>query len=68
MRQIKHSLEIEKNCHKALAWCTTNRTKLGKGLSPLEFKLRMQEFIGMVESGESVKAMLYAQKNLYKYG
>ena len=56
----------EQDVSLALAWCNTNRSKLGKILSPLEFKLRIQEFMRLLQS-DAVGAILYARKNLLKY-
>lgn len=52
----------------ALQWCNQNRTKLGRAWSSLEFKLRMQEFINLLnKKNDAVAAMKYAQKNLVKF-
>ena len=56
------------DCTKALNWCNINRSKLGKALSPLEFKLRMQEFISLLhQKDDSIAAIHYARKNLVKF-
>ena len=56
------------DCTQALNWCSANRTKLGKALSPLEFKLRMQEFMNLLhQKNDSIAAIRYAQKNLVKF-
>ena len=56
------------DCTKALQWCNTNRTKLGKVMSPLEFKLRMLEFTNLLhKSNDSIGAINYARKNLIKF-
>ena len=61
VRQIKESLSENRDCGPALIWCSNNRTKLGKVLSPLEFKLRMQEFINILhQKNDSMGAMKYA--------
>lgn len=48
IKRIKESLERDNDCGPALNWCSINRTKLGRVMSQLEFKLRMQEFIGLL--------------------
>ena len=56
------------DCTQALTWCNINRSKLGKVLSPLEFKLRMQEFMSLLhQKDDSVGAIKYARKNLVKF-
>ena len=58
VRQIKASLSEQKNCTQALNWCSANRTKLSKVLSPLEFKLRMQEFMNLLyQKNDSMAAI-----------
>ena len=55
------------SCTLALAWCSENKTSLRKIKSPLEFDLRLQEFIELARtrSTESIKeAIAYARKHL----
>mmetsp|Transcript_11058 Transcript_11058/g.13973 ORF Transcript_11058/g.13973 Transcript_11058/m.13973 type:complete len:101 (+) Transcript_11058:373-675(+) len=60
IRRIKAAL-TQGECQDALNWCNTNRTKLGKVWSTLEFKLRMQEFVNFLsQKNDSVAAMKYA--------
>lgn len=39
--RVKQALAADQNCLPALQWCNSNRTKLGRAWSSLEFKLRM---------------------------
>ena len=58
VKQIKESLAEQNDCTKALDWCNINRSKLGKALSPLEFKLRMQEFMSLLhQKNDSMAAI-----------
>lgn len=53
-----------RDCGPALAWCQANKAKLKKGKSKLEFKLRTQEFIELVRSGEKLKAIHHSRQHL----
>ncbi|KAD6796611.1 hypothetical protein E3N88_07507 [Mikania micrantha] len=48
----------------ALAWCADNKSRLKKSKSKFEFQLRLQEFIELVRSENSVRAVMYARKYL----
>ncbi|XP_044509224.1 protein MAEA homolog [Mangifera indica] len=48
----------------ALAWCADNKSKLKKSKSKFEFQLRLQEFIELVRSENSLRAITYARKYL----
>ncbi|KAG8380715.1 hypothetical protein BUALT_Bualt06G0044800 [Buddleja alternifolia] len=52
----------------ALAWCADNKSKLKKSKSKFEFQLRLQEFIELVRSENSMRAILYARKYLAPWG
>lgn len=63
-RKIIHSLVDQQDCSKALAWCGENRSRLNKIQSPLEFDLRLQEFLTLVQKKQPIKAIEYARKFL----
>ena len=68
VKRIRESLETGHDCGPALAWCNTNRTKLGRVMSQLEFKLRMQEFVDLLhQKNDSIGAVQYGRKNLLKF-
>ncbi len=52
------------DCSEALSWCSLNKSKLKRIKSNLEFKLRVQEFIQLVQKGAKIEAISYARKNL----
>jgi macrophage erythroblast attacher len=55
------------SCGAALAWCSENKATLRKIRTPLEFNLRMQEFIELarVRTSESIRdAIAYARRHL----
>ncbi|KAJ2798915.1 GID complex subunit containing RING finger motif [Coemansia helicoidea] len=60
----ERELREEHSCRGALQWCAENRSALTKVESPLEFELRMQEFIEMVRSGKTLAAIVYAKRHL----
>lgn len=62
-RRIESSL-LSRDCSKALAWCGENRSRLNKINSPLEFDLRLQEFLTLVQQAQPNKAIEYARKFL----
>ena len=62
--RITRSLIQEHDCTKALLWCGENRSRLNKIQSTLEFNLRLQEFLILVERKQSMKAIEYARKHL----
>jgi len=59
--KIVLSLEA-RSCTEALAWCATNKSKLTKNKSNLEFKLRIQEFLELVKQNMYQEAIGYAKK------
>lgn len=61
---IKRPLEdLAKNqCKSALAWCGSNRAKLNRIESTLEFELRLQEFVELVRQKDMSGGIQYAQK------
>ena len=44
----------------ALAWCVTNKARLSKLKSTLEFKLRLQQYVELVRIGARVEAIAHA--------
>eukprot|EP00300_Choanocystis_sp_HF-7_P006859 c14948_g1_i1.p1 GENE.c14948_g1_i1~~c14948_g1_i1.p1 ORF type:complete len:381 (+),score=77.13 c14948_g1_i1:28-1170(+) len=61
-REIEDALE-NGSCAPAIRWCSENRTRLRKLKSDLEFRLRLTEFIELVQQGAK-DARQYAQKHL----
>lgn len=58
---------LKPSCALALAWCSENKAMLRKIKTPLEFNLRLQEFIELtrVRSSESIReAISYARRHL----
>ncbi|KAL7267368.1 GID complex subunit containing RING finger motif [Rhizina undulata] len=47
-----------------LAWCAENKNTLRKIKSPLEFELRLQQFIELVRSRQLREAAIYSKKHL----
>lgn len=62
-QKIEESLAA-KDTSKCLAWCHENRSKLRKNKSPLEFKLRQQEFIEFIKQGRKNQAVQHSRKHL----
>ncbi|TKY85567.1 hypothetical protein EX895_005729 [Sporisorium graminicola] len=59
--------ERRPSCTLALAWCSENKATLRKIRTPLEFNLRLQEFVELtrVRTPESIKeAITYARRHL----
>ena len=54
----------QKKCSDALAWCAQHATRLRKAKSPLEFQLRMQEYVELVRSQDLRQAITYARQYL----
>ncbi|KAG6919802.1 hypothetical protein DXG01_000303 [Tephrocybe rancida] len=52
------------SCTEALTWCNENKVALRKIKSPLEFDLRLQEFIELSRARKAQEAIAYAQKHL----
>ncbi|KAG6873090.1 hypothetical protein C0995_003135 [Termitomyces sp. Mi166 len=63
IRRIEDAL-LRHSCTKALAWCNENKVALRKIKSPLEFDLRLQEFIELARAGKPQEAIAYAKKHL----
>ncbi|CCF50088.1 hypothetical protein NDA11_000191 [Ustilago hordei] len=73
-RALKSGMELrgagevgKPSCGLALAWCSENKASLRKIRTPLEFNLRLQEFVELTRnrSGESLKeAISYARRHL----
>lgn len=63
-RKIGRSLVASRECTSALAWCGENRSRLNKIGSTLEFDLRLQEFLTIVQAGKQIEAIEYARKHL----
>jgi macrophage erythroblast attacher len=59
-RQVEVGLR-DKNCTVALAWCAHNRVRLEKLKSTLEFKIRLQEFVLVLKTGDRHAGLAYAQ-------
>ena len=54
----------QQNVQPALRWCTENGPKLRRLEHPIEFQLRLQEFIGLVRADQKNEALIHAQKYL----
>jgi len=52
------------SCVEALAWCNEHKIALRKAKSPLEFKLRMQEYIELCRQERWMDAIAYSRKHL----
>ncbi|KXZ46821.1 hypothetical protein GPECTOR_40g555 [Gonium pectorale] len=63
-RRVVGALMDAHDCGPALAWCAENRARLSKAKSPLEFKLRVQQFLELVRSGDRVGAIAHARAHL----
>ncbi|KAG5351374.1 hypothetical protein C0989_006808 [Termitomyces sp. Mn162] len=63
IRRIEDAL-LKHSCMEALAWCNENKVALRKIKSPLEFDLRLQEFIELSRARKSEEAIAYAKKHL----
>ncbi|KAL6760719.1 CTLH/CRA C-terminal to lish motif domain-containing protein [Haematococcus lacustris] len=55
---------VQHDCGPALAWCAEQRSRLKKAKSPLEFKLRVQEFVELVRNERRMEAVAYARAHL----
>ncbi|KAF8072778.1 hypothetical protein HT031_000438 [Scenedesmus sp. PABB004] len=62
-RRVVEALRA-RDCAPALAWCAENRARLRKLKSPLEFKLRLQEFLELVRADQRLAAVGYARQHL----
>ncbi|KAH7335466.1 CTLH/CRA C-terminal to lish motif domain-containing protein [Rhizoctonia solani] len=63
IRRVEDALR-EQKCAVALAWCSENKAALKKMKNSLEFELRLQEYIEIVQQGKTVEAMAYLKKHL----
>jgi macrophage erythroblast attacher len=53
-----------RDCAPALAWCAAHRARLQKARSPLEFRLRVQEFVELARAGRAGEALAHARRHL----
>lgn len=51
-------------CGEALAWCESNAARLRKARSPLEFRLRVQEYVELLRQGKVDEGIAYARRYL----
>lgn len=75
---IEYSIftEIQKileNLHRkditdALKWCVTNKSKLAKINSSIEFKLLKQQFLEIYKKGNLIEAVKFARENFANLG
>lgn len=49
-------------CDLGLIWCVSNRSKLRRTGSCLEFELRLQQYVEMLKKGDTTGAVAHAQK------
>lgn len=61
-RDVEKAL-AEKDTSKCLAWCYENKSKLRKMKSTLEFSLRQQEFIELIQSNNRLEAVKHSRKH-----
>jgi macrophage erythroblast attacher len=66
IRRIEKSLS-EHSCTEALAWCSENKASLRKIKNPLEFDLRLQEYIELCRASKKQEAIQYMQKHLISW-
>ncbi|KAJ2785152.1 GID complex subunit containing RING finger motif [Coemansia interrupta] len=64
---IEAELKESHSCRGALEWCAENRSALRKIQNPLEFELRLQEFIEMARAGNKEGAIAYAKKHMVSW-
>jgi len=62
--RIVKELKDAQSCKGALKWCHRYRSKLRKMGSALELKLRLREFLDLVQNGQSLEAISYARKHV----
>lgn len=55
------------NCTLALEWCKNHQARLRKVKSPLEFKLRIQEFIELIRLEHLEEAVMYARDHVAEW-
>ncbi|KAI0346684.1 hypothetical protein BDW22DRAFT_1405428 [Trametopsis cervina] len=66
IRRIEAALTRE-SCTEALAWCSENKAALRKVKNPLEFELRLQEFIELARARNLLDAIAYQKKHLIQW-
>ncbi|CAE6457085.1 unnamed protein product [Rhizoctonia solani] len=66
IRKVEDALQ-EQKCAVALAWCSENKAALKKMKNSLEFELRLQEYIEIVQQGKTAEAMAYLKKHLISW-
>jgi hypothetical protein len=64
--EVSHSLR-EKRCSVALRWCAENGPKLRRTGSPLEFRLRLKEFVELVRDEKRLEAVMSAPYTSHLY-
>ena len=63
MHNVQQEL-ANRNTLKLQLWIKQNKSQLAKQSSPLEFQLRLQEFIELCRKGDSIQAIIHAQTYL----
>ncbi|KAI0090385.1 CTLH/CRA C-terminal to lish motif domain-containing protein [Irpex rosettiformis] len=66
IRRIEDALSRH-SCTEALAWCSENKAALRKVKNPLEFELRLQEFIELTRARKLMDAITYQKKYLIQW-
>ncbi|PSR73987.1 hypothetical protein PHLCEN_2v10218 [Hermanssonia centrifuga] len=66
IRRIENAL-TRQSCTEALAWCSENKAALRKVKNPLEFDLRLQEFIELSRIRNLMEAIAYQKKHLIQW-
>ncbi|THH00874.1 hypothetical protein EW026_g1744 [Hermanssonia centrifuga] len=66
IRRIENAL-TRQSCTEALAWCSENKAALRKVKNPLEFDLRLQEFIELSRIRNLMEAIAYQKKYLIQW-
>ncbi|KIP04735.1 hypothetical protein PHLGIDRAFT_109198 [Phlebiopsis gigantea 11061_1 CR5-6] len=66
IRRIEEALN-KHSCTDALLWCSENKAALRKVKNPLEFELRLQEFIELARDRKLLDAINYQKKHLIQW-
>ncbi|CAL1699284.1 unnamed protein product [Somion occarium] len=66
IRRIEDALRRQ-SCTEALAWCSENKAALRKMKNPLEFDLRLQEFIELARARKLTESIAYQKKYLIQW-
>lgn len=66
IRRVEDALKRH-SCTEALTWCSENKAALRKAKNPLEFELRLQEFIELARERKLVEAIAYQKKHLIQW-